>query len=106
MDCTVVVMADAQGVIRFWSRGAELAFGHAAERAVGHTLDLIVPAEAREAHWAGFRRAVAAGHAAVEGEVGPFPVLCADGDVAETPGRLTLIRQADDRVVGAMVVFG
>jgi PAS domain S-box-containing protein len=47
VDDEPVVLADRNGVIRFWSRGAEQAFGHAVAEAVGQTLDLIVPPEHR-----------------------------------------------------------
>lgn len=104
-DCAVVV-ADAEGVIRFWNEGATAAFGHAASDAVGRTLDLIVPGEYRAAHWAGFQRALRSGRASAEGNPGPFPVLHADGRITPLEGRLTLIRQGAGRVVGAVVVFG
>ena len=105
MDDNAVIIADLDGVIRFWSPGAETAFGHPAERAVGRTLDLIVPPEFRESHWAGFRRALATGAAEAEGQRTPFPVLHASGGVEEQPGRLTLVRQPQGRVIAAMVVF-
>lgn len=106
MDNNAVVIADPAGVIRFWSKGAEKAFGYSAERAVGQTLDLIVPPEYRQAHWIGFERAVESGAAGVEGLISPFPVRHACGDVAPAPGRLTLVRQAQGKVIAAMVVFG
>lgn len=53
-----LVFADEGGTIRSWNRGAELLFGHAAKEAIGRRVDLIVPAALREAHWAGFDRAV------------------------------------------------
>jgi PAS domain S-box-containing protein len=101
-----IVIADTEGVIRFWSPGAEKSFGYSAAQCVGQTLDVIVPADYREAHWKGFRRAVASGHAGVEGLVTPFPVVKADGETVETPGRLTLLRQSSGEVIAAMVVFG
>ena len=101
-----IVIADPQGVIRFWSPGAEVNFGYSAAQSVGQTLDLIVPADYREAHWRGFRRAVASGEAAVEGQVNPFPVYKADGEIIAVPGRLTLVRQASGQVIAVMVVFG
>jgi PAS domain S-box-containing protein len=106
VDDNAVVIADAEGVIRFWSPGAERAFGYDAAEALGQTLDLIVPAEFQTQHWAGFRRALKTGAAAMDGQVGPFPVRRADGEVAPTPGRLTLVREPDGPVIGAMVVFG
>ena len=105
MNSSAVVIADATGVIRFWSLGAEKAFGYPAAEAVGKTLDLIVPAEYREAHWNGFRRAVASGAAGLEGQLNPFPVRQAGGVVAEVPGTLTLVRRAQGQVIAAMVVF-
>ena len=98
-------MADTAGAIRFWSTGAQQAFGYSAEQAIGQTLDLIVPPDYREAHWNGFRRAIASGNAAVEGQSVPFPVRCADGTILPTPGRLTLLRAPHGEVIAAIVVF-
>lgn len=106
MDDVAMVLTDVDGQVRYWSAGAERAFGHGAEVAVGRTLDLIIPAEYRAGHWAGFRRAMEKGVAGLDGQVSPFPVRRADGEVAETPGRLTLLRGPSGRAVGAMVVFG
>jgi len=105
LDHHAVVVADATGVIRFWSAGAEKAFGHAAERALGKTLDLIVPPEHRQAHWAGFRKAMASGAAEVEGRSVPFPAHRADGATAVLSGRLSLLRAPDGSVIAAVVVF-
>jgi PAS domain S-box-containing protein len=106
LDNCAVVIADEEGVIRFWSEGAASAFGHTAAAAVGQRLDLIVPDAYREAHWAGFHRAMQSGQAAAEGDPGPFPVLHANGEVAAVTGRLTLIRQGQGAVIGALVAFG
>jgi PAS domain S-box-containing protein len=105
LDNNAVVMADIAGVIRFWSGGAERAFGHACEQAVGRTLDLIVPSEYRQAHWNGFRKAIASGAAAVEGQSVPFPALRADGEISAIQGRLTLLRAPNGSAIGAVVVF-
>jgi PAS domain S-box-containing protein len=100
-----VVLADRNGVIRFWSEGAEAAFGFKASDAVGQRLDLIVPAEYRQDHWKGFNRAVEMGAAPLEGKTTPFPVRTARGDVAPTPGRLTLVRCPRGAVVAVVVAF-
>jgi PAS domain S-box-containing protein len=100
-----VVIADSGGRIRFWSAGAEKAFGHLARQAVGQTLDLIVPAEYTQAHWKGFHGAIASGVAAAEGQAGTFPVRKANGEIAQSPGRLTLIREPQGQVIAAVVVF-
>jgi PAS domain S-box-containing protein len=105
VDDNAILIADPAGVIRFWSAGAEKAFGHTAGMAIGQTLDLIIPPEFHEAHWLGFRRAMQSGKAEAEGQRGPFPIRHADGGVREVDGTLTLLRQAQGRVIAAMVVF-
>ncbi len=105
MDIEAVVLVDSTGVIRLWSRGAESMFGYAEAEAIGRTLDLIVPPAYRDAHWAGFKRAMASGSASAEGQVSPFPAQTASGAIVETPGRLTLVRGPRGKVVAATVVF-
>ena len=105
MQAEPIVMADRQGVIRYWSNGATAMFGYSADEALGQRLDLIVPDEHREAHWNGFRRALESGAAAAEGVAGPFPAKHADGNIAPRIGRLSLVRRPDGKVVAALVVF-
>jgi len=105
MKTDAIVMADQQGVIRYWSDGAAAMFGYAADDALGKRLDLIVPDEHREAHWIGFQRAFTSGTAAAEGVGGPFPAKHADGNIVVRNGRLSLLRQPDGGVVAALVVF-
>jgi PAS domain S-box-containing protein len=102
---TALVMTDAEGVIRYWSDGAHALTGHTAADAVGRSLDLIVPPDYRERHWAGFRAAMASGNAKFEGGSANIPVLCADGTVRRWPGRFTLIRDARGRAAGAAAVL-
>jgi len=105
MTDDIIVMADATGAIRFWSAGAERAFGHAAMEVMNQSLEVIVPPEYRQAHWRGFHRAMASGYAPAEGQPGPFPVLRADGTILTIPGRLTLLRGPDQNPIGAIVVY-
>lgn len=49
-----LVVADAEGAIRFWNAGAERLFGFTAEEALGQTLDIIIPERLRARHWTGF----------------------------------------------------
>ena len=63
-----IIVADATGHIRFWNDGAVAIFGHSAEAAVGRRVDLVVPPEYRDMHWAGFNRTM---HAAWTGPTVP-----------------------------------
>lgn len=55
------IVADADGVIRFWNAAAERMFGYSREQALGEPLDLIVPDKLRRAHWDGYRRVMETG---------------------------------------------
>ena len=105
MDHNAIVIADSGGMIRFWNAAAQKAFGHESQQAVGQSLDLIVPPQYREAHWKGFRAAMASGKAAAEGQPSPFPVCRADGEIMIARGRLTLLRDPQGLVIAAAVLF-
>jgi len=104
-DAHAVVFADAEGVIRHWSRGAERLFGYTAAEAVGRSLDLIVPERFRDRHWAGFRRAVGSGKARNNGGKTNIPVLCRDGTVRPLPGTFVFLTDAYDVGVGAIAIW-
>lgn len=57
-----IIFADVQGVIRVWNNAAMDIFGYRSDEAMGRSLDIIIPAHLRNAHWDGFRGAVATGH--------------------------------------------
>lgn len=64
-----VVVADRDGIIRVWNRGAEVLFGFGAREAKGANLSLLVPEKHRRAHEDGYRRAIASGQLRAEGRV-------------------------------------
>ena len=66
-----MILADRDGLIRFWNAAAERVFGHAAEDAIGKSLDIIIPERFREAHWLGYERAMAAGDTKYRGRALP-----------------------------------
>jgi PAS domain S-box-containing protein len=101
-----VVMADTDGVIVHWNDGAERLFGHSAADAIGQTLDLIVPDEFRDRHWAGFHQAMSAGKSKLDRPAAHLPVKCASGAVNVFPARLVFLTDAQERAAGALGVFG
>jgi PAS domain S-box-containing protein len=100
-----LVLAEPSGVIRAWNSGAEALFGHRAADAIGQTLDLIVPPEFRERHWAGYRAAMAAGDGNVDHGAFNIPALHRDGTVMRVAVRLNVLHDARNRATGAMAVF-
>lgn len=105
MEAQAIVIADTDGVIQLWSRGAETLFGHKASDTIGQTLDLIVPAPFRERHWAGFRAAMSSGQAKLDGAAANIPVLRQDGQVVAFPATLKLLRDARGEIIGAMAIY-
>ena len=100
-----IVLADTTGTITSWNHGAEVLFGHRAADAVGRSLDLIVPPAYREAHWAGFRRAMATGECRLDRAATNLPVLHADGGERVLPARFVFLTDARDQPVGAMAIY-
>ena len=101
-----IILADATGTIHYWSPGAEEFFGYTVAEATGQSLNLIVPEEFRERHWAGFRKAMETGTSRLQGAAHPgLPVLCKDGQVRSFPGRLMLLQDPRGRAVGAISLY-
>ena len=74
-----VIFADTDGVIRVWNAAATALFGFTAEEALGEGLDLIVPERFRDAHWTGYRRALAEGDTKYRGQALPTRSTKKDG---------------------------
>jgi PAS domain S-box-containing protein len=100
-----LVFAEPSGVVRIWNSAAESLFGHAAADAIGQSLDLIVPPEFREQHWAGFRAAMDAGDGKIDRVAANIPALHRDGTVLRVAVRLMVVCDARNRAAGALAVF-
>jgi PAS domain S-box-containing protein len=112
-DCSTTdqyafVVADLDGIIRFWSQGAETLFGYDSAGAIGRPVDLIIPDEFREKHWAGFRAAMRRGglKGGVDQVPTRVPVLRSDGTTTRFSARVHLLRDAEGHATGVAVVFG
>ncbi|MQA84527.1 MAG: PAS domain S-box protein [Streptosporangiales bacterium] len=98
-----VVVADIHGTITQWNPGAQALFGYGSDQAIGHSLDVIVPEHLRQAHWAGFHRAMQ--HPQVKDLAADLPVLCADGEVRNFAGRLLVLSDGLGTAIGAMAIY-
>jgi len=99
-----MIVADATGTIRSWNRGAEMLFGHAAEAALRHRVDLVVPHQYREMHWAGFTRTMGpawSGH----DSWGDIDGLHGNGSLLPLQVLLTPLRDHDGLVHGVFAMF-
>jgi len=102
---SALVVADVDGHIVHWSAGATELFGHAADDALGEPVDLIVPAEYRDRHWAGFRRAMATGECRLDGAATNLPTLHRDGTIRMIPGRFDFLVDPRGTPIGAAAIY-
>lgn len=93
-----ILVADKEGVIRFWNSGAELLFGYSAAEAVGQSLDLIIPENLRGRHWEGYGRVMATGETKYKTGLLAAPGQRQDGSRISLEFSMVLLR--DD--VGAL----
>lgn len=99
-----VVLADAGGRFAFWNRGAEAIFGYPAAETIGRRIDLLVPPELRDLHWAGFNRTI--GSSWRGGDAwGEIEALHKGGERLALEVLLTPVSDDDGRVVSVMGMF-
>jgi PAS domain S-box-containing protein len=96
-----VIFADRDGVIRVWNAAATRIFGHEQAHAVGQNLDLIVPERFREAHWAGYERAMAAGETKYVGQSLPTRAE-RDGNQITVELSFAIVLDEDGEAIGAL----
>lgn len=97
-----VIYADLEGFIRTWNKASERIFGHAAEEALGQSLDLIIPDQYRDAHWTGYDRALEAGETKYTGQSLPTKARHKDGHDIYVELSFAIVKSADGTVTGAL----
>jgi adenylylsulfate kinase len=96
------IFADRDGIIRIWNARAEALFGYAGSEAVGKSLDLIIPQHLREAHWQGYRRAIAAGRTRSDGKPMLTRAMHKDGGKLYVELAFGVVTAAGQQVLGAL----
>ena len=102
---SALIRSDLEGKIADWDEGAEEFFGYSRSEVLGCSLDLVVPEEFRERHWAGFRKAVETGVCRLDRATTNVPVRCKDGTIRPFPARFVFLQNARDGVAGVIGVY-
>ena len=90
-----VIYADAEGRVRFWNDGATRIFGFAEAEALGQSLDIIIPENLRQRHWAGFDKTMETGESKYRaGALLAVPAIRKDG--ARISVEFTIVPFHDD----------
>jgi PAS domain S-box-containing protein len=101
-----VVASDREGLIRFWSPGAERIFGHGAAEALGQSLDLIIPERLRARHWEGYRHVMAGGRSRYsDSALLSVPALRKDGSQLSVEFTITPIASKAGDLIGLVAVI-
>ncbi len=87
-----IIVADRDGIIRLWNRGAEAIFAYQAEEAVGQSLDIIIPERLRESHWEGYRNVLETGVTRYGDELLAVPGIRKDGTRISLEFSIALLR--------------
>ena len=74
-----IILADREGIIRLWNKGAETMFGFSPAEALGQSLHLIIPESLRERHDKGYHKVMESGHSKYSTELLAVPALKKDG---------------------------
>ena len=101
-----IILADREGVIRFWNAGAERLFGFTPAEALGRPLDIIVPEPQRARHWAGFSRVMETGESRYgAGDMLSVPALRKDGVRISVEFTIVPFRGDDGSMAGIAAIM-
>ena len=101
-----IVVADRDGMIRFWNPGAERIFGYASDAAIGRSLDLIIPDRLRERHWDAFRRTMETGKTRYgEGDLLSVPALHRDGRTISIEFTVVPLKNESEQMTGIVAIM-
>jgi PAS domain S-box-containing protein len=101
-----ILIADADGIIRFWNPGAARIFGFTSEEAVGQSLDIIIPAALRARHWHGYAESIRTGQTRYgAGDLLAVPALRKDNSRISIEFSIAPFRDTTGRIaaIGAVV---
>ncbi len=101
-----IIVGDAEGVIRLWTKGAEAMFGFSAEEALGRSMDLIIPERLRGRHWDGYRKVMATGVSRYgTGDLLAVPAMTRDGRTISIEFTIQMVKDASGRIVASTAVI-
>lgn len=99
-----LIYADRAGRITRWNQAACRLFGFSREKALGASLDLIIPEHLRAAHWAGYDAALASGRTKLEGRPTLTRGVCGDGRKLYVEMTFALVKDETGAAIGSVAM--
>lgn len=94
-----VMVADGDGIIRYWNAGCERIFDFTTAEALGQSLDIIVPPNLRARHWQGWQETMRTGATRYgAGDLLSVPALRKDGTRVSVEFSILPFRGADGKI--------
>ncbi|MFA6822335.1 MAG: PAS domain S-box protein [Geobacter sp.] len=100
-----ILIADRQGIIRYWNAGAERILGFTAAEAIGQSLDLFIPEKLRGRHWEGYHRVMASGETKYKTGLLSSPGVRKDGSQVSLEFSMVLLHDDDGTMQGCASIM-
>ncbi len=101
-----ILLADPDGIIRFWNPGAARIFGFSADEALGRPLDIIIPENLRGRHNDGYARTMQTGETRYGfGDILSVPALTKEGRRISVEFTIVLLHGDDGGVSGIAAIM-
>ena len=92
-----IIAVGANGDIILWNPAAERIFGFTQDKALGQSLDLIIPERFRERHWDGFRKVMLSGQTRYGAEVLRVAAIHKNGRALSIAFTVVLLPSSDGK---------
>jgi len=100
-----ILIADREGIIRYWNAGAERILGFTAAEAVGQSLDLFIPEKLRGRHWEGYHRVMASGETKYTTGLLSSPGTRKDGSQVSLEFSMVLLKDENGAMQGCASIM-
>ena len=100
-----ILIADREGIIRYWNAGAERILGYSANEAVGQSLDLFIPEKLRGRHWEGYHRVMASGETKYKTGLLSSPGIRKDGSQVSLEFSMVLLHDVNGTMQGCASIM-
>ena len=100
-----ILIADREGIIRYWNAGAERILGFTAAEALGQSLDLFIPEKLRGRHWDGYHRVMASGETKYKTGLLSSPGTRKDGSQVSLEFSMVLLKDENGAMQGCASIM-
>lgn len=100
-----ILIADREGIIRYWNAGAERILGFTVDEAIGQSLDLFIPEKLRGRHWEGYYRVMASGETKYKTGLLSSPGIRKDGSQVSLEFSMVLLHDEQGTMQGCASIM-